>query len=145
MYDVQSSACWCVLLIMYLVTSQTHSQSLWVCLQSPPCFPRQHSHHLLYSYPTHLSPPLLLVLSGAVNENDWTDTIGRRRAWWGALCQLVFVAETHQGKPLLYLQTSWPPLLYSLFFLLKITESLVFVKCAWPPNSPTMFLCTGMR
>lgn len=35
---------------------------------------------LLLPLPAHPSPPLLVVLSGAVNEKDWTDTIGRRRA-----------------------------------------------------------------
>lgn len=70
-------------LITYLVAAlQVHSESLWVHLQNPSLStPPLHDHHRLrLSPPAHPSPPLLVVLSGAVNEKDWTDTIGRRRA-----------------------------------------------------------------
>eukprot|EP00064_Thunnus_orientalis_P008802 superscaffoldBa00001073_g8825 len=57
-----------------------HSESLWGCLQTPPCPPIIITTSFFLFPPVHPSPPLLVVFSGPVNEKDWTDTKGRRRA-----------------------------------------------------------------
>ncbi|KAJ4925219.1 hypothetical protein JOQ06_017954, partial [Pogonophryne albipinna] len=61
------------------------SESPWVCLQSPPCPPPIIiTTTSFFPFPPIHPLPSLVVLSGAVNEKDWTDTIGRRRALSGA-------------------------------------------------------------
>lgn len=109
-----------------VVAPRTNMKSHWSCLNTPSCWS---------SYPpTHPStprPPLLAVLSGAINEKDWTDTIGERRAWRRALPPAcVGGRNLHSGFTSNYLIAS----LFSVLLVLLVSRLTMFLSTVMKPD-----------